>query len=268
MNLRHLYSNLSTAIVKRLFILSTLGIANQSAWGLVLSSIRKERDMSIAVSGIDFTVTTDEYWTFKEIFIDGEYSLALRHTAYFRPTFIVDLGANVGHSVIFFKSRFPSAPIYAFEPLTIQYDRLKKNLAGVTGVTLFKNSAGPDARLVQFVSNGVGSSSVIDHSSGNTKKHECSQIDIFEFVRGLEHGGQGLLKVDIEGGEWEIFDDQRLFELLERFGVVIIEVHEFSDNTVRVFDAKHMDPLRGKGWHVTLVRRIPNWASVYVLCRS
>ncbi len=233
----------------------------------MLSSIRHARNFDIRLKNMLFSVSTDEYGIFKEIFIDGEYSSALSETQCFHPDFVLDLGGNVGFSVIYFRHRFPTVPIYVFEPLPPHFDRLKQNLRTVNGVTLCQNSAGCESRRVNFFDYGAGSSSVIDHSCVQAKRYECNELDIFEFVNELEHVGRGLLKVDIEGGEWELFGDARMSNLLQRFGSVILEVHQFDANSISAFEVKYLGPLRSQGWRIKVIRKIQNWASVYVMSR-
>ncbi|MDR2174495.1 MAG: FkbM family methyltransferase [Synergistaceae bacterium] len=64
------------------------------------------------------------YWQCKEFFDRRAYDFQSANTI---PV-IYDCGANVGVSVAYFKSRYPSAKIRAFEPDPVVYDYLSRNL--------------------------------------------------------------------------------------------------------------------------------------------
>src|SRR5512139_2849374 len=59
-----------------------------------------------------------------EVFVNGAYAF---EPPTCRPR-IVDCGANIGMSVIFFKSLYPDAEVLAFEPDPRTFARLKENV--------------------------------------------------------------------------------------------------------------------------------------------
>ena len=61
---------------------------------------------------------------FKQIFLDEVYNFFPEG---FAPQVIVDAGANVGYSPVWFASKFPSAKIYAVEPVLSNFRILEKN---------------------------------------------------------------------------------------------------------------------------------------------
>lgn len=102
---------------------------------------------------------------------------------------IVDVGANIGASVVFFKERYPDAHIYAFEPVSSNFEMLKKNIAGFSNVDVMRESG------TRLRSLGV------DH------------IDI--------------LKIDTEGSESTIISGPS--ELLDKTSYVVGELHGKRD---------------------------------------
>ena len=85
---------------------------------------------------------------FEDVFIASPYKLTLKN----KP-FIVDLGGNIGMSVLFFKHLYPESTIYVFEPNKSSFKLLKKNVENnnLSNVTLFNKA----------VSNKKGKSSFI-----------------------------------------------------------------------------------------------------------
>ena len=61
----------------------------------------------------------------KEKFIDEEYLIELGSS---RPI-IIDCGANIGVSLIYFKYLYPHSEVHCFEPYTFAFEYLQKNVA-------------------------------------------------------------------------------------------------------------------------------------------
>ena len=58
------------------------------------------------------------------------------------PQVILDIGANIGIASIYFTNRFPSAKIYAFEPMPENYSLLTKNITDYTNIKAFQFALG------------------------------------------------------------------------------------------------------------------------------
>ena len=61
---------------------------------------------------------------------------------------IVDLGANIGMSALYFACRYPKAKIYAIEPNNANFSMLKMNLPAAS-------SGGSVLEILTFATNGV-----------------------------------------------------------------------------------------------------------------
>ena len=74
----------------------------------------------------DFKVTAYDYHTlnylFKEIFLSNEYYF---DTSKSDPK-IIDCGANIGMSILFFKKLYPTSSIIAFEPNPYAFQSIRK----------------------------------------------------------------------------------------------------------------------------------------------
>src|SRR5690349_14366069 len=98
--------------VKRLVVYNKFLLA--FGFRFIKSFFMNRRERSICLFGRTLRYT-NRFWllhSLEEIFIDKVY---LFHSAELSPR-IIDCGANIGLSVIFFKRTFPSAKIIAFEP--------------------------------------------------------------------------------------------------------------------------------------------------------
>jgi FkbM family methyltransferase len=131
---------------------------------------------------------------------------------------IVDLGANIGLATLFFLARYPNAEVTAVEPDAANAAILAKNIdVNRLGgrVDVIEACAAACDGSVRF----QASSDVLSRrASVGEKGVEVPTIDVFRF---LEHAD--LLKMDIEGGEWDILLDIRWLAIGVR--AVVLEYH-------------------------------------------
>jgi FkbM family methyltransferase len=136
---------------------------------------------------------------FKEIYKKEPYSFL------FKKEFpcIIDCGANIGLSVIYFKQMYPDADIIAIEPDPRLFNILKKNLDsfGYTDIKLFQNAVWYRNEMLKFKQEGGFSGQVCSVSDfSNVIDVEAISLDLL-----LLKGNIGFLKLDIEGAENDIF---------------------------------------------------------------
>ncbi|WP_164008103.1 FkbM family methyltransferase [Pyxidicoccus trucidator] len=138
---------------------------------------------------------------------------------------IVDVGANCGHSLIFWGRQYPRSHVVAFEPHPTHLDLLERNVAlnALSGrLTLHRAAAGVSAGEVQFL-DAENRSSIVDAASGPTLR--VPLVDFFDTV-GPEP--IDLLKMDIEGGEYPLLKDPRFARLQVR--TLVMEWHRTSEH--------------------------------------
>lgn len=160
---------------------------------------------------------------------------------------IVDVGSNVGYTLVYWCRRFPCATIEAFEPHPRHFAVLKQtvelnNLGN--RIKLHPVAAGTAARLSMLVDAGtVSSLNAPACAAPHFKRTEVEVVDFFEAVRGLRID---LLKLDCEGGEYDILMDAR-FPLLD-IGTIVLEWHATNDHPE--MDREIIARLSTLNWHV------------------
>ncbi|MCU0945973.1 MAG: FkbM family methyltransferase, partial [Rubritepida sp.] len=135
--------------------------------------------------------------------------------------FVVDVGANVGFSVIHWLMRFPGAEVLAFEPHPAHAAQARRNLALNAGggrATLVEAGAGASARTLLLSDQG-SSSRVLGEGEGEGLSVRL--VDLFPMLGGRR---VDLLKLDCEGGEYELLADDRFAELDVR--AIVMEWHQ------------------------------------------
>lgn len=137
------------------------------------------------------------------------------------PATILDLGANVGLTTLFFRRRYPAARIVAVEADPRTYERLRRNVSGLSDVsTLNRAVAGTDGRMAFYSARQSISSSLARRSPLDI----AVEIDCVTVQGLMERFGidrVGLLKMDIEGAEFEALAAAPL----DRVDELIAEIH-------------------------------------------
>jgi len=167
---------------------------------------------------------TDDTGVFAEIFRDGYYALPERVAADLRSrgrraTF-VDLGANVGLFGVWVLTHFPRAHLTAFEPDPASLKTLREVMA-INGVAdawpVISACASNHEGRVAFAATGTSVSRVTGPGSPDATT-EVPVVDVFDYLKTVD-----VLKMDIEGGEWDILLDPRWPSVSAR--VVLMEYH-------------------------------------------
>ena len=133
----------------------------------------------------------------KEIFVDKIYEQTLPPNAY-----ILDCGANIGLSVIYFKRICPSAHIIAFEPDPLNFEILNYNLRSFQLDKVEVNQAAiwKEKTRLTFSSTGSMGSSLSTTDPSGIEVPTVRLKDLL--VRPVD-----FLKLDIEGAEYEVIRD-------------------------------------------------------------
>jgi FkbM family methyltransferase len=198
-------------------------------WLPVTLNIRGSRFLVHLTDASDLMVLRD-------IFVIGEYEADYRPD----PAVIVDLGSHAGLSVLFFRARFPGARIVAVEadPRTVR--KLQRNVGHLEGVTVVHAAMGAVDGAATLL---VGELSWASRrASGTVDGVVVPAMSLETLCRRLGIGRIDLLKIDVEGSEWEV-----LSACPERFdiGEIVGEVH---DDLMPVSAAEFRDMLARRGF--------------------
>ncbi|MCF8044280.1 MAG: FkbM family methyltransferase [Desulfarculaceae bacterium] len=156
---------------------------------------------------------------FEQIFIDEDY----RFDVNFEPKTIVDAGANIGLSAIYFALAFPGADIMALEPESTNYELLETNTEEFPHITPIKkglwyknsrlNITNPDEAKFSFS---------LEENDKSPDAVDGVTVDSLIQEHGLET--IDILKIDIEGAEKEVFAEKPAW--LSRVKIIFIELHD------------------------------------------
>jgi FkbM family methyltransferase len=133
---------------------------------------------------------------FSEIFVNKIYDFNWGNP----DPVIIDLGANVGLSVLYFKRRFPHAHITAFEadPKIYEYLKLKIHGNGHNDVVLINKAVWNRDGVIQFSSEGA------DGGQIGIEGENVVQVKAVNIANVLRETKCDFLKMDIEGAEEKV----------------------------------------------------------------
>lgn len=159
--------------------------------------------------------------TYRQIFVEGIYQVDGLGTA---PT-IIDCGGNVGLSVIAFKQRYRQARILTFEADPAHAAILAQNVKalGLKDVTVEAKAVGAVNGEVVFQPDGAVSGHVVA-SNGATLPANAVSIPATRLSDWID-GPVDLLKLDIEGSEYDVIADLSQSGRLAQVKTLICEVH-------------------------------------------
>jgi len=177
---------------------------------------------------IGLRLHTSDLPTFAQIFINEEYnSPGLPATV----STIVDLGANVGLSAVFFGLRYPKARILCVEPDGENFAAMASNIAAL-GDRVYQLQAAVWTRngVVNLKTEDTNGQSlgawgvqVGDTASASGHRVACYTMETLFSMAMFDK--VDLLKVDIEGAEREIFSEN-VQNWLPRVNMVVVETHD------------------------------------------
>lgn len=147
-----------------------------------------------------------------------------------KPKTIVDIGSNMGASIIYFHRQFPAAKIFGFEPHPETFGVLKKNVADLPGVRVFNYGLGAARERIAVPADRV------NFGAFNTRGHfkdrgypavptECEIRRFDDVLRELQIMQVDLLKIDCEGSEADVFSTMP-DEILNRCEWIVGEFHD------------------------------------------
>lgn len=182
---------------------------------------------TITVDGMKLSIPDARsfIWQYHEIFTNEYYKI---NTESEKPL-IIDCGSNVGSSVLFFKKEYPKSIIHAFEPDPNIFKYLVKNIEsnGLKNIILNNKAVWKKNEELTFNSEGADGGA-IDKIGDDSIKIEA--IDLKEYLNQLNT--IDLLKVDIEGAEYDVF--QHIEPTLDKIKNIFVEIHSYPKSTQKL----------------------------------
>lgn len=167
------------------------------------------------------------------------------------PT-IIDGGANIGLATLYWKKKWPTANIIAFEPDAELFEVLRWNCQShgcEEDINLIQKGLWSETTTLQFRPDGADAGHLDgDFStteSDPAEKNEAVSVPVVRLATFLDRPID-LLKLDIEGAETEVLlDCEGALDTVEH---LFVEYHSYVDQEQRLGDL--LQVLRGAGFRI------------------
>lgn len=164
---------------------------------------------------------TSDINVFKQIFVLRDYNIKLN----IKPKLIIDAGAYVGYSSLYFSSMYPDAQIIAIEPEESNFKMLEKHTRDISNIKRIKAGLWYKDSLLKIVDEGLGKWGVMTKEVSKQKDYDIKGITIDTILKGSNFDEIDILKIDIEGAEKELFS-KNFESWLGKVNILIIELHD------------------------------------------
>lgn len=189
--------------------------------------LKRPTQVGVSVPGVKHQVSlrlrTADITVFEQIFVGGEYEWNWPKN----PCVILDAGANIGLTSVFYATKYPDAKIISVEPEESNYQMLRKNVAQYSRVTpvhaaLWKENrqlslSDPDARHDGFQTSDVP-------GGPSERSRTVRGVTVAKLMEEYSVSFIDILKLDIEGSEKEVFETAE--EWIDKVGMIVIELHD------------------------------------------
>jgi len=195
---------------------------------LYIKSKLSKKNNRIITHNIDrFIVRAYDYPTliqlYREIFLEAVYRFETTET---KPL-IIDCGANIGMSVLFFKKCFPESEVWAFEPNPNAFSLLEVNVKqnNIENITLFpfalSDANGPIDFYIPLAKGSLNGSSW--KGEGKSEKISVEALKLSELIQQRK---VTCVKIDVEGDEEKVIWDLADNHVLDFVDSLIVEYHQ------------------------------------------
>lgn len=213
--------------------------------------------------GVAVRVNTSDTRVFEQLFVEREYD-----SPYFPVVAhsIIDLGANIGLSAVFFARKYIDARVYCVEPDPGNFALMRKNVDGLGERVACRNAAAweTDGTIViqteDELNRPLEAWGVRVGAAAGTNGVCVEALKMATLLEDSGFSDVDILKVDIEGAEFEVFSAPDR-EWLNRIKFIAIETHDRfksgSERAVREALAGQFEELPQCGENL-LFRRLGN----------
>lgn len=191
-------------------------------------------EVAARVSGIPapirIRVQSSDVLVLRQVLFDREYEPPVA----LMPSVIVDAGANIGVTSIFYANRYPWARIFAIEPEISNFEMLVKNATPYKTIIPIHGALWSRATSV-----AVCGAQKFGHW-GVRVSEKPSIVSVLAFtvadlMKQYQINFIDILKLDIEGAETEVFETSDSW--IDKVGALAVETHDrFKPGCSRAYD--------------------------------
>lgn len=168
-------------------------------------------------------IGTTDASVLRQVFVLKQYDVACPIV----PKIIVDAGANIGLSAIFFANKYPDATIIALEPESSNFRLLQKNVAPYPQIKPMHVALWKANLQINVVDNHYGHhafQTMEGNPNGCLKCGLVQALTVDDIMSSMGLNSIDLLKIDIEGAEKEVFENSAKW--IDKVEIIMAELHD------------------------------------------
>lgn len=177
---------------------------------------------------IEFTDPVSFLSQYHAIFKEETYAFSPRQD----PPVIIDGGANIGLTTLYWKQQFPEARVTAFEPGPHVFDALTTNIErfGLKNVKLVQKGLWKKDGSLTFEADKTGGGHFSQYPAEDSV--ETVKVPVTRLSAHLEAERIDMVKLDIEGAETEVLLEAA--NDLDRVDHLFVEYHSYPEKEQRL----------------------------------
>lgn len=168
-------------------------------------------------------IGTTDATVLKQVLIEKHYDIPCQII----PKIIVDAGANIGFSAVYFANKYPDATIVALEPESSNFQLLQKNVSSYPQIKPLQMALWKENTQINLIDPHFGHHGfqVMEGSINVGAQSRLVQaLTMDALMSSLGLNTVDLLKVDIEGSEKEVFENSAKW--IDKVEVIMVELHD------------------------------------------
>lgn len=181
-----------------------------------------------------------DYDVFDQIFIFKEYDSILKmfllNDFSQQQKVIIDAGANVGYTSVFFAKALKEFQIFAIEPSPQNCEIYQKNTKEFENIKIYPNALSEKPNKYFNLDRDFRDGKDWSISTKEAKDGAVKGISIDEIIEENKLDYISLLKIDIEGAERFIFKKENKLDFLKITQIIAVEIHDEYDVRETIYD--------------------------------
>lgn len=157
---------------------------------------------------------------FKQLLIHQEYYFQ----SSIRPEFIIDAGANIGLSTLFFAKAYPTAHIAAIEAEKDNYEVLRRNTRNYPDIHPINAGLWFKSTTLEVTDQNADSTGFMVRETNPENPRGFKALTTQDILKMHNKSYIDIFKIDIEGAEKEILTENTSW--IDKTRILIIELHD------------------------------------------
>lgn len=197
---------------------------------------------------------TTDINVFKSVFVLKEFKLPIT----INPKFIIDGGAYIGLSTLYYSSKYPFAKIIAIEPETSNFRMLETHTENLPNITRLNVGLWDKNTFLKIIDKGTGNWGFVVKEVLESEHYDIKAVTVDEILKKSGFDRIDILKLDIEGSEIQLFSSNYK-SWLPKVNILVIELHDsiYSGCTHSLYSAININEWKEyrEGEKVILIRK-------------